>query len=216
MGREPTPREVNNSDSAFSAAHLLAAFGILFRGAQGCGSRPGNGETMAEQPKTTTHSRAEGKTTDATAGKKGAGAKPARRRKQTGPAKSRRPARNKHPDRGDAADPLLRLKGGAQKILDEDFDKLLAALENRALRGFTNSLQLLLQLAKPDQPNPSPQPDQSPLTPWIHELMDEPQITDPAEDHDADRLETGVSPKDSGTHQPQPGALETEFAVAES
>ena len=171
---------------------------------------------MAETSKKTTQSRAKGRTTNGKAAQTGAGANPANRRK----AKSRPQTKKKRRGAGGAArkpsqNGLARLKRAAQKVLAENSDKLMVALEEKALLGFASSMKCLVDLAKPEPAQPKPYSECSALTPYLEALKNEPEYVDPVEDEDTHLVEAEALPEDSGnTDKPQPGELETVHAVA--
>lgn len=178
---------------------------------------------MAQKSKKTTHSKAKGKTTHeklrtTTARRSGVVARRAPKPKKT-PAQSQAPAENQPPDSaasgGSAEHGFARLKKGAQKIVGKDSEKLLDALESKALRGFASSLRYLVDLAKPGESNSAPNQDCGPFTPVIASMIAEPEYFGPDLDDDPDWRQDGDR-ENPGAGEPQSGARQTARPVPES
>lgn len=201
--------------------HARAAFGVLFRGAQGRGHVAGNGKTMAEKTEKSTVKRAKGKSTN---GKSG------RRKSASADARAKRPARRKkapaaetarkqqaagetlQPAGGSAAAQPVdgerlgvdRLTDAVDQLLNKEKSKQIAtSLADQVAQGNASSARVLIMLADRKKRSSDLNAEKAEMTNLLLNLANQPEYEEPAEDDCEAKEETG-------------GVLETVHAVAEN
>jgi hypothetical protein len=183
-----------------------AAFGVLFRGAQGRGYPAGNGKTMAEKTRKAIHRTAKGKTTNGKPGKRTRGraratAKPTLKRKKKAQAEAeKKPATangGKHSS-SRRAEPIPGEKHGLQllkqkaiELIDMQGAQLVAALMEAAKKGNASAARLLFMLIQYSEPEILAVPNGRNFMESILKMANEPEFEHPEEGRQIADIEVG-------------------------